>query len=213
MFNSDWPRFHFSGEGITGPLTQRLVSALLEENLIQGDSADSAENSAPNGVNSSENNSTAANRPLTSLLKSGVDVEKRLKKELLELGILDATDFAKEREDEVLSEIKRVRTELHMISDYNLGELKSLREAALEEMKRLEIKRKLDLVDQELIESYKRVWAAKQKRRPLTKQERADIYRLSEEQKNLAAQLEAIPMPGFKRYGPSTSTAIEKKCI
>lgn len=201
-----------SGEGITGPLTQRLVSALLEENLIQGEAPGSTENSTPNGVTESaaENNPSTANRPLTSLLKSGIDVEKRLKKELLDLGILDASDFAKEREDEVLNEIKRVRTELYAISEHNLTELKSLREAALEEMKRLETKRKLDLVDQELIESYKKVWLAKQKRRPLTKQERADIYRLSEEQKNLAAQLEAIPMPGFRFHEASTSAADKK---
>lgn len=166
------------------------------------------------GENGAENNSSTANRltPITSLLKSGIDVEKRLKKELVDLGILDSNDLAKDKEDEVLNEIIRVRNELYAISEYNLNELKSLREAAFEEMKRLEIKRKLDFVDQELIESYKKVWAAKQKRRPLTKQERADIYRLSEEQKNLAAQLEAIPMPGFKRYmAPKFST--EKKVI
>lgn len=48
---------------------------------------------------SGENNSSSANRsntsPITSLLKSGVDVEKRLKKELIELGILDMSDFPK----------------------------------------------------------------------------------------------------------------------
>lgn len=188
-----------------------MVSALLEENLIQGQAT---ENSTQNGVNenASENNSSTANRPLTSLLKSGVEVEKRLKKELLDLGILDASDFAKEREDEVLNEIKRVRTELYAISEHNSNELKSLRESVVEEIKRLEIKRKLDVVDQELIESYKKVWLAKQKRRPLTKQERTEIYRLSEEQKTLAAQLEAIPMPGFKNFEASTS-ASEKKYI
>lgn len=188
-----------------------MVSALLEENLIQGQITENS--TQQNGINEtpSENNSSTANRPLTALLKSGVDVEKRLKKELLDLGILDASDFAKEREDEVLNEIKRVRSELHAISGHNLSELKSLREAVIEEMKRLDIKRKLDSVDQELIESYKKVWLAKQKRRPLTKQERTAIYRLSEEQKNLAAQLEAIPMPGFKHFNPASAN--EKKII
>lgn len=37
----------------------------------------------------SENNST----PLTSMLRNGIEVEKRLKQELLDLGILDIRDF------------------------------------------------------------------------------------------------------------------------
>lgn len=49
----------------------------------------------------------------------------------------------------------------------------------------------------QLIEAYKRVVAAKQKRRPLTKQEKTEVYRLIEEQKRLGDQLEAMPFPGF----------------
>lgn len=55
-----------------------------------------------------------------------------------------------EKDDEVLNEIKRVRTELYAIAEYNHNELKLLYAAAKEEMKRLEIKRKLDMVDQEV---------------------------------------------------------------
>lgn len=55
------------------------------------------------------------------------------------------------QDDEILAEIKRVRTELSAISEYNCGELKRLQSAAKEEIKRLEIKRKLDAVDQEVI--------------------------------------------------------------
>lgn len=51
----------------------------------------------------------------------------------------------------------------------------------------------------QLIESYKRVWAAKQKRQPLTKQQKNEIYRLIEEQKRLGDQLEAMPFPGFNK--------------
>lgn len=149
--------------GITGPLTQRLVAALLEENLLNskggGDilgTSDGLGNMLANESNDScgENNSSSANRsaatPIASLLRNGIDVEIRLKKELIELGILDINDFPKEKDDEVLNEIKRVRTELESIAEYNLNELKQLRIAAKEEMKRLEIKRKLDAVDQEV---------------------------------------------------------------
>lgn len=139
-------------------MTQRLLAALLEENLLngRGDLLGDGVSTMANESNDScgENNSSSANRssitPIASLLKNGIDVELRLKKELIELGILDISDFPKEKDDEVLSEIKRVRTELESIAEYNLNELKQLRAAAQEEMKRLDIKRKLDLVDQEV---------------------------------------------------------------
>lgn len=150
------------GEGITGPLTQRLVAALLEEDnnmhttaLVGGACNENATITQDSSDSCTENNASTANQraqtdALTSLLKSGIDVEKRLKKELFDLGIFDAHDMAREKDDEVLNEIKRVRTELLAIAEYNRTELKLLRTAAKEEMKRLEVKRKLDRVDHEV---------------------------------------------------------------
>lgn len=54
------------------------------------------------------------------------------------------------QEDEVLSEIKRVLAELSAIAEYNSGEIRKLSIAGKEELKRLELKRKLDTVDQEV---------------------------------------------------------------
>lgn len=143
------------GEGICGPLTQRLVTALLDEQsdvIGSTDGTAAITNDSSDSCAENQSQTTAATTAITSLLKSGIDVEKRLQKELLELGILDASDFPKEEEDEVLNEIKRVRTELHAIAQYNLSELKLLKQAAKEEMKRLDVKRKLDRVDQEVSE-------------------------------------------------------------
>lgn len=57
----------------------------------------------------------------------------------------------------------------------------------------------------QIIEAYKRVFEAKQKRRPLSKHERTEIFRLAEEQKKLSDQLEAMPIPGFN-YAVGTAT-------
>lgn len=144
------------GQAICGPLTQHLLSAFLDENTEFGQN-DCGDSTMVQDSNDSctENNPSSANRTkataLESLWKNGIDVEKRLKKELLDLGIFDASDFAKDKEDDVLNEIKRVRTELQAIAEYNRDELKLLRAAAKEEMKRLEVKRKLDRIDQEVI--------------------------------------------------------------
>lgn len=42
---------------------------------------------------------------------------------------------------------------------------------------------------------YKKISAAKHKRRTLTKQERDDVFRLTNEQKELSDLLEAMPAP------------------
>lgn len=160
----------------------------------------------------------SSNNQTLSMLKNGINIERRVKKELIEQGLLDPDDFQNECEDEILTEIKKVRTELASIAEYNYEELKKLQKAAKDEMKRLEVKRKLDSVDQEvkkkqiiicliktflkisiylqIIEMYKKIGLIKQKRRPLTKQERDEVFRLTEEQKRISDQLEAMKVPG-----------------
>lgn len=48
----------------------------------------------------------------------------------------------------------------------------------------------------QIIEMYKKIGLIKQKRRPLTKQERDEVFRLTEEQKRISDQLEAMKVPG-----------------
>ncbi|XP_055530180.1 transcriptional adapter 3 [Wyeomyia smithii] len=180
------------GEGVTGPLTQRLVSALMEENLLPDCNSTSNENS-----NSSSDVGHSNSRSAVSLLKNGISIERRLRKELIEQGILDDDDMPKsQQDDEILSEINKVRTEIAVIAEYNSNEIRKLQSMAQDEMKRIEVKRKLDRVDQDIIECYKKITAARLKRRPLTKQERDEAYRLAEEQKRLSDQLERMPVHG-----------------
>lgn len=132
----------FRGENVTGPLTQRLVSALMDENTM------------PDGTDSGSENTSSdvtSNRSFVPSMQNGILIERRVRKELIEQGILDGMDdVVKEEDDEILSEIKRVRTELTAIAEHNSNELKKLYGVAKEEMNRLEIKRKLDAVDQEV---------------------------------------------------------------
>lgn len=181
------------GEGVTGPLTQRLVSAFLEENLI-GDVMSNIDSNSSSDNNTNSTNSTLCS---LSLLKNGIDLEKRVKQELIEQGLLETEEFVKPDEDEVYSEIKRVTAELSAIAEYNASELRRLQEAAKLEIKRLEIKRKLDVVDHEILEVYKKTVQAKQKRRPLSNDEQEEIFRLTSEQKRLSDQLEKAPNPAL----------------
>jgi transcriptional adapter 3 len=188
------------GDGVTGPLTQRLVSALMEENLIN-DAATTTTTSTENSNSSLENipnNSLMQTRSTVGVLKNGISIERRVKKELVEQGILDEEDLdPAQPDDEILEEVKRVRNEFHAIAKFNTSELLKLQSIAKDEMRRLEIKRKLDDVDQEILETHEKLLLAKQKGRKMSKQERDDIVRLTDKQKKLTTEMENIKIPGY----------------
>uniref|UniRef100_T1GJU4 Uncharacterized protein n=1 Tax=Megaselia scalaris TaxID=36166 RepID=T1GJU4_MEGSC len=142
---------------------------------------------------SSENTNTINSNSFK--LQNGILMEKRVKKELIEQGILEDEPI-KHEDDEILSEIKRLTTELNAVAEFNHNELLRLHTSSKAELQRLEIKRKLDIVDQEIVESYKKVVAAKIKKRPLSIDEQDDINRLIHEQKRLSDELDRIPIPG-----------------
>jgi transcriptional adapter 3 len=192
------------GDGITGPFTQRLVSALMEENLdtTATTTNTSTENSNSSLENIPNNTNMVHTRSAANQLKNGIAAERRIRKELIEQGILEAKDAAPggERQDdvdEVLMEIQRVRSDLMAIAESNTSQLSTLKEVALEEMKRLEIKRKLDDVDHDIIEQHKRIQLAKQKGRSLSKAERDEILRLTEKQRKLSNELDCLNVPGY----------------
>lgn len=141
-------------------------------------------------------------RSAANQLKNGIAIERQVRKELIEQGMLEAKDAVPgdERQDdvdEVLMEIQRVRSDLMAIAESNTNQLTTLKDVALDEIKRLEVKRKLDDVDHEIIEQHKRVQLAKQKGRPLSKSERDEILRLTEKQKKLSYELDCLIVPGY----------------
>lgn len=60
---------------------------------------------------------------------------------------------------------------LKVISNHNTLQLKRLRKLASEEMSRQELKRRLQLADNEVLDIYRKITASKQKKKPPTKEE------------------------------------------
>lgn len=182
------------GECVTGPLTQRLVSALIEEHILPHTEDMLVENSNGNNENIhlTEQSQTSGDFRSLAMLNNCIGIENRLKNELIEQGILDLSDFPNNNEDQILSEINKLVAELSAIAEYNSDALKRLHKSATQEIKRLEVKRKLDLIDQEILEAYKRTIQNKAKRKPLTNEEQEEIYRLTNEQKTLSDQLDRM---------------------
>lgn len=190
------------------------MSALMEENLSLTDHSATATTTSTENSNSSlenipNNSNMVHTRSAANLLKNGIAAERRIRKELIEQGILEAKDGIipsvvvggviekQEDVDEVFDEIQKVRSDLMTIAESNTSQLTTLKEVAHNELKRLEIKRKLDDVDHEIVEQNKRVQMAKQKGRALSKSERDEIFRLIEKQKKLSNELDNLFVPGY----------------
>ncbi|KAG7207698.1 hypothetical protein KM043_009316 [Ampulex compressa] len=170
--------------GIAGPLTQRLVSALLEENVYV------ANNNADNKL--FRDGDPPVLRDLT--IQNSINLELRMHKELVEQGILEPDAQKKNQEDdEILLEIKRCQQELTALSNHNVTQLKRLLNLAQEESKRQALKRRISAADNEVIEHYKKLILSKQRKIPLTKKEQEKAWACLRERENLLDQLNMLP--------------------
>ncbi|XP_029170909.1 transcriptional adapter 3-B [Nylanderia fulva] len=166
--------------GIAGPLTQRLVSALLEEKVYVGN------NNTENKL--FRDGDSPVLRDLT--IQNSINLELRMHKELVEQGILEPDGQKKNQDDdEILAEIKRCQQELSALSNHNVMQLKRLLNLAQEESKRQALKRKISIVDNEVIEHYKKLTKAKQNKESLTKKEQEKAWTCLRERENLLEQL------------------------
>ncbi|XP_077264420.1 transcriptional adaptor 3 [Temnothorax americanus] len=165
---------------IAGPLTQRLVSALLEENVYI------ANNNMENKL--FRDGDPPVLRDLT--IQNSMSLELRMHKELVEQGILEPDAQKKNQEDdEILAEIKRCQQELSALSNHNVTQLKRLLNLAQEESKRQALKRKISVADNEVIEHYKKLTLAKQRKVPLTRKDHEKAWACLRERENLLEQL------------------------
>merc|ERR1712233_45683 len=72
---------------------------------------------------------------------NGDSLERRLRKELEEQGILDPNeDDGESSHDEVQQELARCQQELRVVSQHNLAQLRRLAKSAREEMARQEVR-------------------------------------------------------------------------
>merc|ERR1739844_786572 len=177
-----------------GEMTQRLVAGLLEENAISANNVDDATKKGSGGDSSDTENVTAKGQLIKSLnITNAENLEARVRKELEEQGILDPNDDIKDGDhDEILEELVRCQNELKALSNHNLTQLRRLLKAAKEEMARQEVRNKLQQADNEVMEAYKKITAARAKKKPPTKKERDGAWRALKEREIILRQLENI---------------------
>ena len=175
-----------------GELTQRLVAGLIEDNLMTSveDSIDSKKQ---------DPDSESKSQFIKSLnVTNSEALEARVKKELQDQGILDPNEddetgnLQGDGHDEIHEELIRCQNELRAISGHNLHQLKRLLKTAKEEMGRQELRNRLALADQEVMDAYKKISSARSKKKPPTKKEREMAWKALKEREIILKQLESI---------------------
>ena len=184
-------------KGSFGILTQRLLQSLLE---------DPSETSEPDSPGTDQKHSLTNGNVLKTLsLGNTAQLEKRIKKELEETGLLDTLfdDPAESQtssrrtssgddEDEVLRELIRAQKELKTVSAQNLSSFKCLLSSAKVDIARQEIQAKLDAADEEVVDAYKKLMTAKSKKKTMTKKEKDACLKALKDRDVLVKQLDAL---------------------
>jgi transcriptional adapter 3 len=79
---------------------------------------------------------------------------------------------------------------LKVISNHNIHQLKRLRKLACEEMSRQELKRRLQLADNEVLDIYRKITTSKQKKKPPTKDEMDLAWKTLKDRELLLRQID-----------------------
>lgn len=173
-----------------GALTQRLVACLIEENIMTP-----MDDTMSGPTDISEGNVASIPLNKSGLIKSlnisnSSQLERRIKRELEEQGIFEAEDNLQENpDDEILAELRKCQSELRALTTHNLQTKRRLLKLAKEEMTKQELRRKLQMVDAEVMDSYRRITVARQKKKALTKKEREQTYKALRERENIIKTL------------------------
>ena len=169
-----------------GELTQRLVQGLMEENLMtQVDDMMVA--------SGKEEDVGSKNSFIHSLkVANGDSLEKRLKKELEEQGVLEPGEDDDGGPDEILNELTRCQEELKAVAQHNQMQLRRLVKSAREEMARQEIRERLSEADKEVCEAYKKIALARSKKKSPSKKEKDVAWKALKDRETILKQLESV---------------------
>lgn len=193
-------------KGSYGILTQRLIQSLLEDSSSGPPDSPAL---SDGGVSGSEEKSVVTgNGNMWKQVSTGntAQIEKRIRKELQDHGLIEldepetsggasggaGSSSAGAEEDEILRELNKCQSELRMVASTNASQLKSLLSLVRTDLQRQEIEQRLSLVDEEVIDGYKRLMQAKSKKRSISKKEKDACLKSLKDREDLVQQLDAL---------------------
>ncbi|KAJ1531086.1 hypothetical protein ONE63_005911 [Megalurothrips usitatus] len=205
-----------------GPFANRLLAALIQENPVSPLHESTECNKVKVKVENDDDDASSAKRiklelPGDKALKDRVRAtgtnkalggenivpykphviacfERSLRLQLEAQGLLDAPEVKKkeEEEDGVLLELHRCQQELQTLSQENERQLHAMIKLLQDEMVRQDLRKKLKHQDNEILETYRKVLSAKQKRKPLSKVERDAAWKSVRDREILVKNLDAL---------------------
>uniref|UniRef100_H2ZRQ6 Transcriptional adaptor 3 n=1 Tax=Latimeria chalumnae TaxID=7897 RepID=H2ZRQ6_LATCH len=174
-----------------GPLTQRLLQALVEENIISPmeDSPIPEISSKDSGADGASTSPRSQNKSFS--VPHTKSLEARIKEELIAQGLLESEDRpAEDSEDEVLVELRKRQAELKALSTHNRGKKQELLRLAKEEMKKQDLKQRVRMADNEVMDAFRKIMAARQKKRTPTKKEKDQAWKALKERESILKLLD-----------------------
>jgi transcriptional adapter 3 len=200
-----------------GPLTQRLISALIEQNLMtpfDNELADYLEKIGPPQSMYLSPKSMAKKLTFssTNAASSHSSLERKIKKTLIEQGILDFDENDKtllpeaaaaaaassddssilDKDDQIGLEIRNLQNELRTVTSQCELTLTQLLHTSKKKLVKQEMKRKLTVLDYEVIEAYEKCKHARLEKRTLTKKEKEKIFKLLKDRDATKSQLDTF---------------------
>ncbi|XP_047601410.1 transcriptional adapter 3 isoform X1 [Lutra lutra] len=207
-----------------GALTQRLLQALVEENIISPmeDSPIPDMSGKESGADGASTSPRNQNKPFS--VPHTKSLESRIKEELIAQGLLESEDRpAEDSEDEVLAELRKRQAELKALSAHNRNKKHDLlRSASLgwcvgsvwkrgwglwrwasqgtwlagphrlakEEVSRQELRQRVRMADNEVMDAFRKIMAARQKKRTPTKKEKDQAWKTLKERESILKLLD-----------------------
>ncbi|XP_048404059.1 transcriptional adapter 3 isoform X1 [Stegostoma tigrinum] len=175
-----------------GPLTQRLLQALVEENIISPmeDSPIPEMTGKDVGTEGASTSPRSQNKAFS--VPHTKSLEARIKEELIAQGLLDSEDRPTEdSEDEVLAELRKRQAELKAISTHNRAKKQELLRLAKEELKKQELRQRVRIADNEVMDAFRKIMAARQKKRTPTKKEKDQAWKALKERESILKLLDS----------------------
>lgn len=187
------------GKGNFGIYTQRLLQSLLEEPMDSIANLDEEEEA--NSTNADSVHPTGATSNVLKALSLGntAQLEKRIKKELQDCGLLDLDESvtndvhnAGDEDDEVLKELLAAQNELRFIITQNKEQLLQLHSAVEVNLLKQKLETQLVAIDEDVKEGYKKLQSIKAKKRNPSKKEREFCVKALKEREEITKKLDAL---------------------
>ncbi|XP_070586809.1 transcriptional adapter 3 [Erythrolamprus reginae] len=174
-----------------GPLTQRLLQALVEENIISPieDSPIPEIAGKDSAIDGASTSPRSQNKPFS--VPHTKSLEGRIKEELIAQGLLESEDRpAEDSEDEVLAELRKRQAELKALSTHNRTKKAELLKLAKEEIHRQDLRQRVRVADNEVMDAFRKIMAARQKKRTPTKKEKDQAWKSLKERESILKLLD-----------------------